>query len=301
MLDYKLVEAFASVIQEGGFEKAAKVLHLTQSAISQRVKLLEEQAGCVLLVRSMPPQATTAGREMLKHYRQVRQLEEDLAPGLGLDFGGFSSLPVAINADSLATWFFPAINAYLDVEPVLLDLRVDDQAQTHRLLRDGEVLGCISERSEPMQGCRVEHLGDMDYHLYCTKEYKKKWFPNDVTMENVEQAPMLIFNRKDLMHGILLAEKLGRQPERFNGFYLPSSEKFAQTIASGRVCGMLPDQQAREYIERDAIVDLVPGFTFTVRLHWHCWNLESVQLRRFTEALVTGARRELSVPGEDGL
>ncbi|MGL1863517.1 MAG: LysR family transcriptional regulator ArgP [Pseudodesulfovibrio sp.] len=297
MLDYKLVEAFAVVAAEGGFEKAAKVLHLTQSAVSQRVKLLEEQAGGVLLVRSSPPVPTPAGREMLKHYRQVRRLEEDLDPGLGNQSSGFTTLSVGINADSLATWFFPAIDSYLNEEPILLDLSADDQAQTHKMLRNGEVLGCISDRSEPIQGCRVEYLGDMDYRLYATSDYRTKWFSEGVCLDALNAAPILIFNRKDSMHGVLLIGVLGEQPSSYNGFYLPSSEKFGPTIASGRVCGMLPDQQAAEYVERGDLVDLCPGHTFTVRLHWHCWNLESGQLGRFTDALVAGARRELKQVG----
>lgn len=292
MLDYKLIEAFASVVKEGGFEKGARVLNLTQSAVSQRVKLLEEQAGCILLVRSSPPVPTAAGKEMLKHFRQVQRLEADLTAGLGQAGGGFVSLPVGINADSLATWFFPAINDYLDANPVLLDLAVDDQAQTHQLLRDGEVLGCISERSEPIQGCRVEYLGVQEYKLYSTSSYKTEWFKNGVTLGTMERAPILIFNRKDLMHGDLLAE-VDARPAKYNAFYLPSSEKFAPTIASGRVCGMLPPQQAMEYVERGELVDLLPGHSYVVRLHWHCWNIESGELSRFTEALVAGARREL--------
>jgi LysR family transcriptional regulator (chromosome initiation inhibitor) len=294
MLDYKLVEAFAAVIVEGGFEKAGRSLGLTQSAVSQRVKLLEEAAGCVLLVRSSPPCPTPAGREMLKLYRQVRHLEDDLAAGLGMESHGFSSLPVGVNADSLATWFFPAVNNFLDVEPVLLDLRVDDQAQTHKLLRDGEVLGCVSDRPDPMQGCSVHSLGEMKYRLYSTSAYKAKWFPDGVTLDAVERAPMLIFNRKDVMHATLLAGCLGAEPAGYAASWLPSSELFAPTIASGRVCGMLPDQQAAPYRERGELVDLLPGHAFSVRLHWHCWNLESGGLGRFTAALVAGARRELA-------
>lgn len=294
MLDYKLVEAFAAVAKEGGFEKAARALHLTQSAVSQRVKLLEEQAGCVLMVRSSPPTPTSAGKEMLKHFRQVQRLEADLTGGLGQSGSGFTTLPIGINADSLATWFFPAIDGYLDANPVLLDLAVDDQAQTHQLLRDGEVLGCISERSEPIQGCRVEYLGDQEYSLYGTAEYRSKWFRDGLTLEGIDKAPILIFNRKDLMHGDLLASALDEHPPRYNAFYLPSSEKFAPTIASGWVCGMLPLQQAMEYVERGELVDLAPGHSYTVHLHWHCWNLKSGELNRFTEALVAGAKRELA-------
>ncbi|WP_319469823.1 LysR family transcriptional regulator ArgP [uncultured Pseudodesulfovibrio sp.] len=293
MLDYKLIEAFAAVVEAGGFEKGAALLHLTQSAVSQRVKLLEEQAGCVLLVRSSPPKPTTAGRNMLRHYRQVKRLEDDLGGGLGRETDGFTTLPVGVNADSLATWFFPAVNGYLDAEPVLLDIRVDDQEQTHGLLRDGEVLGCVSARAEAMQGCRVEYLGDMDYHLYGSPSYKTKWCKHGATLEMLEEAPMLIFNRKDEMHELIFAETFGEQPSRLNAFYMPSSEQFAPVIASGRGAGMVPEQQAAEYVERGEVVDLLPGHTVRVRLYWHCWNLASARLVELTEAMVKGARREL--------
>ncbi|CCH49522.1 LysR family transcriptional regulator ArgP [Pseudodesulfovibrio piezophilus] len=294
MLDYKLIEALAMVVREGGFEKAAHALHLTQSAVSQRIKLLEEQTGCLLLVRTSPPAPTVAGKEILKHYRQVCQLETDLATGLGWQQEGFTTVPIGINADSLATWFFPAIESYLKEKQLLLDLAVDDQAQTHQLLRDGEVLGCISDRSDPFQGCRVESLGIQVYRMYCTPEYKTKWFDKGIDIASVQHAPILIFNRKDLMHGVLLAEALGHPPAHYNAFYLPSSEKFAPTIASGQVCGMLPHEQADEYVNQGALIEMLPGYAFTVHLHWHCWNLESRELRSFTAALVEGAQRELT-------
>lgn len=293
MLDYKLVEAFACVISEGGFEKAASVLHVTQGAVSQRVKVLEEQVGCVLMVRSAPPKPTSAGREMLKHYRQVKRLEEDLGPELGHEVAEYASMTVGINADSLATWFFPAIKRYLDNEPVLLDLNVDDQAETLKLLKNGDVLGCVSDRDTPMQGCRVEYLGDMDYHLYCSPSYKSKWFNDGVMLEGFELAPVLIFNRKDVMHCSILTDALGREPSRYNAFYLPSSEQFATAVAAGWATGMLPEQQVEEYVSRGEIIDLLPGYVFTVRLHWHCWNLASERLVSFTEALVSGAREQL--------
>lgn len=294
MFDYKLVEAFAAVIGEGGFEKAARLLHLSQGAVSQRVKLLEEQVGCILLVRSSPPKATAAGREMLKHFKQVNRLEHDLWTGLGQQRKGFATLPVGINADSLATWFFPAVSNYLDTHEVLLDLVVDDQAQTHQLLRDGEVLGCVSDRSEPFQGCRVAYLGKQQYRLYCTPEYRAKWFNQGVTLDTLEKAPMLIFNRRDRMHEEHIQTVFGGMPRDFSGFYLPDSEQFAPIVATGRVCGMIPYQQACEYVERGELINLLPGHVYTVRLHWHCWNLDSAVLRSFSQALTAGARQELS-------
>ena len=54
MLDYKHIEALAKVIQEGGFERAAQALFLTQSAVSQRVRQLEESSGQILKTSLSP-------------------------------------------------------------------------------------------------------------------------------------------------------------------------------------------------------------------------------------------------------
>jgi LysR family transcriptional regulator (chromosome initiation inhibitor) len=178
MFDYKLIQALHMVVISGGFEKAARELHLTQSAVSQRIKLLEEQTGQVLLARTTPPSPSRAGRLLLKHYGQVSRLEQDLAAEL-MPQGprGFGSLTVGLNADSLATWFLDAVAPALKGKGMLVDLRVDDQEQTHRFMRDGEVLGCVSAREKPMQGCKVRYLGRMDYRMLASPEYAKRWFP----------------------------------------------------------------------------------------------------------------------------
>jgi len=151
MLDYKLIEALARVAQDGGFDKAASTLYITQSAVSQRVKLLEEQMGQILLARTTPPRLTAAGRNLLKHYLQVKRLEEDLFNELEKNVDrGYTSIAVGLNADSLATWFLEAIESFVLNEGILLDIRVDDQEQTHRLLKNGDVVGCISTRDQTL-------------------------------------------------------------------------------------------------------------------------------------------------------
>lgn len=295
MLDYKLLEALAAVVDEGGFERASRVLHVTQSAVSQRIKYLEEQAGQVLLVRSTPPAPTGAGIRLLKHFRQVRRLEDDLGlemnlgVGAGADKTKQTTISMGINADSLATWFLDSVRKHLQSEPVLLDLRTDDQEETHKLLRDGEVLGCITSRCEPFQGCRSEYLGAMTYRLMASPEYKKRWFAGGITEEAMKCAPVLIFNRKDHMHERLLEQAFGHVPE-LTPFYAPSSGRFADFAEAGLACAMLPREQAVEYQARGRLVDVVPGCEHTVHLHWHCWNIDSPVLARFSRALVRGAR-----------
>jgi LysR family transcriptional regulator (chromosome initiation inhibitor) len=291
MFDYKLIEALAMVAREGGFDKAARALYLTQSAVSQRVKLLEELTGQVLIARTTPPQATSAGRKLLKHYLQVKRLEDDLMGEIGNPASkGFASIAVGINADSLAIWLLDAIQSFLFEERVLLDIRVDDQEQTHRLLKDGEVMGCISTQEQPMQGCRIEYMGRMNYRMMAAPGFAARCFPNGLTIEEVRRAPALIFDRKDDLHHKLLHQALEEVPASIPTHYVPSVEKYAEFIAMGLAYGMLPDQQSTSLVRTGQIVDLSPDCHVPVKLYWHCWSLKSKLLSKFTQQLTFRAK-----------
>lgn len=295
MLDYKLLEALAMVVSEGGFERAARRLNLTQSAVSQRVRQLEEAMGQILVARTAPPEPTPAGRRLLKHERQVRLLEGDLS--LGEAHGGAPwsrTLAVGVNADSLATWFLPAVDPFVQEQRVLLDLAVDDQDETHKMLRDGEVVGCISARAEPMQGCRAVVLGGMEYRLLAAPGFARRWFPEGLTPESVSRAPALTFNRVDESVNAVLKSALGGLPGPYPTHYVPSSEQYVNAILRGWGYGTLPVQQSAGLLAAGELVDLAPAHPLPVVLSWHCWNLDSALLTALTDALVKGAARMLS-------
>lgn len=291
MLDYKLIEALAMVAREGRFDKAAKALYITQSAVSQRIKLLEEQMGQVLIARTTPPKVTPAGRKLLKHYLQVKRLEDDLMSEVGdTDNQGFASIAVGINADSLALWFLDAIHPFLRKEKVLLEVRVDDQEQTHRLLRDGEVMGCISTQEQSMQGCQIEYLGQMNYHMMAAPEFAAQWFPDGLTIDAVRRAPALLFDRKDDLHHKFLMQAIGEVPASLPSHYIPSVERYAEVVALGLAYGMLPDQQRTPFVRNGQLIDIMPDCHVPVKLYWHCWSLKSTLLTQFTRQLASQAK-----------
>jgi LysR family transcriptional regulator (chromosome initiation inhibitor) len=294
MLDRRSMEALAAVIDEGGFERAAQRLHITQSAVSQRVKLLEEEAGQVLLIRSTPPRPTEAGIKVLKHCNQVRHLEADLLKELNpFSEKRFRTLALGINADSIATWFFPAMNSYLATEPITLDLRVDDQDQTHKMLRRGEVLGCISSQKAAVQGCSVALLGTMNYRLVATPQFMERWFGQGFSKKGVVHAPLLVFNKKDELQSTILGREFGQVPQEIPIHYLPSTEKFLEFIVAGLAYGVVPDLQSLDLIKKGVLVDLIPHGHMAVNLFWHCWNLKSGFIEGFSKKLVERARELL--------
>src|SRR6201995_151704 len=113
MLDYALLDALAAVVRHGSFERAANELNVTPSAVSQRVKLLEERVGSVLVKRGNPCTATTSGALLCRHTERVQLLEAELArplPALpGASLQAWPTLRVAVNDDSVGTWFIDAI------------------------------------------------------------------------------------------------------------------------------------------------------------------------------------------------
>lgn len=296
MLDYKLIDAFAVVIEEGGFEKAARKLYITQSAVSQRIKQLEEQLGQIILLRTTPPVATQLGKKVMGLYNQVSRLEDDLlSTSAQKEEKGFTTLPIGINADTMATWFFQAIRPFLLNNRVVLDLMVEDQDQTHNFLRDGKVLGCISTRKSAIQGCRVEYLGNIDYSLYCSHSFAKQWFVDGLDIAAVQRAPMITFNRKDELNLKILEKAFNTKLKEYTTFYVPSTELFLDFIKAGLAYGAMPYQQCRKPLQEKLIMELSPEYRIGVSLYWHCWNLDSYLLRQLSKQIVTGFKKSVSL------
>ncbi len=294
MLDYKLLEALAVVVQEGGFDKAARRLRLTQSAISQRIKQLEEQIGHVVIARSNPPQATKIGQKIVKHFLQINRLEGDLFDSIvPKDQKEFVTLAIGTNRDCLATWLKPALQDFLVKNKVVIDFRAADQEQTHQLMKDGEVMGCISVKDAAMQGCKVEFLGRMKYWLVATPGFVAQWFAGGVDASGIREAPLVCFDHKDEMHHQFFQTVMKEVPGQLPIHYVPSTRTYADFIYSGLAYGLLPEQECQRLLNDKQLVSLFPQRPVFVDLYWHFWNLKSALLDKFSSQLVKQAKRLL--------
>ncbi len=298
MLDYKLLEAFSAVIENGGFEKAGTALGLTQSAVSQRVKLLEARMGQPVLVRGAEPLPTAIGRRLLNHYQQVSLLEQALRDGIpGLD-AGTARLRVAINADSLATWWADAISDWAGRRAVLLEHVIEDQDVGLERMRAGDVAACLCSAPDPVQGARCVALGSMTYRALASPGYRSRYFSAGLTPDALAEAPAIVFGPDDQLQRRFL-DSLSYEGS-VPCHRCPSSEGFVRFAEAGLGYGLIPEIQAAEQLRDGRLVDVAPASALSVPLYWHYWRQGGAVLEGLTRALRRSVRRLGQPPGPAG-
>ena len=287
------LETLVALIEEGTFEAAARRLAITPSAVSQRIKAMERVTGQVLVQRSNPVEPTAAGDIALRYGRQMRLLEDEAARALALEEGegGAVTVPLAINADSLGTWFMEAL-ARADAPGVVFEVIRDDQEHTTSLLRAGKVMAAITSDAEAVQGCRSELLGTMTYRAVCSPGFLAGPLEGEVTPANLGKVTVVDFDRKDETQNRFFRGFAGK-PLRAPRHYIPTSSDYARAIVLGLGWGLFPDQQCLRELESGDLVEIDPAQHVEIPLYWQRWTLESPLLERLTEAVRSVAEREM--------
>jgi LysR family transcriptional regulator (chromosome initiation inhibitor) len=296
--DPDALECLASIVEEGGFERAAVRLSVTQSAVSQRLRALEAQIGTVLLVRSRPVKPTAAGRLLIKHAMQMRLLRADLETDLhDLTPATKGSreedrVSIAVNADSIATWVLPAVGPLVS-EGLPLEIITDDQDFTHDWLREGQVLGCVTTLKQALRGCKVLPLGDMHYVAVASADYARQHCPQGLTSHNFRDIAFVAFNRKDDLQADFVSRACGLRRVTLSQRFVPSSEGQVRAVLAGWGASVVPEMLVRDLLHSGQLVNLAPLITLPVSLYWHCWNLDSDVIDRMTRALEAAAQQSL--------
>jgi LysR family transcriptional regulator (chromosome initiation inhibitor) len=282
-LDPVQLATFQAVIEQGSFDAAARALHVTPSAVSQRIKALEQVVGQVLIRRARPCVPTAAGRPLVRLGGQMALLEDealDAARGT-LSGQARSRVAVVVNADSLAGWFLPALAAVPDV---VFELHTDDEGHTAELLRAGTVMAAVTTERAAVQGCRVQRLGAMRYVAVAAPACHTAWFAGRNLTAAFATAPMIRFNRKDTLQHRFARTVTSRDIDPPTHF-VPASASFTEAIRLGLGWGLVPEDVARSDIAADRLVDLSAGQYLDVPLYWQYWRLESATLSAVTVAV----------------
>jgi LysR family transcriptional regulator, chromosome initiation inhibitor len=283
-MDAQQLATFQAVISEGSFDAAARALHVTPSAVSQRIKALEQAVGQVLVRRVKPAEPTEAGQALVRLAGQIALLErEALAAARGEPGGGERTrVAICVNADSLHTWFLPALAALPAEPPLSIDLHQDDEDHTADLLRAGTVMAAVTAQHVAVQGCRVERLGALRYLAVAKPGVFTGW----------AETPTVLLNRKDRLQHRFLAAHTRRSMDP-PVHYIPAAAAFTDAVRLGLGWAMVPEQFAQPGLASGEFTDLAPGKHVDVPLYWQCWRLESSVLASLTTVVKAAAAGKL--------
>lgn len=288
-IDGQQLAAFAAVIEHGSFDAAADRLHITPSAVSQRIKALEQHVGQVLVRREKPCVATPAGVPLLRLAAQTSLLEAEALADMGGGSSERTRVAIAVNADSMATWFTAVLP---NLPEVLFDIRIEDQDHSARLLREGTVMGVVTTERAAVPGCRVLPLGVMRYVPVAAAGYVQRYLRDGFTAAAAAVAPSLAWNRDDALQDLLLRRAFRRDIKR-PVHYVPTAEGFGSAVRAGLGWGMFPDGLAAMH-EADGSVVRISDVFLDVPLFWQCWKLDSAMVDAITGAVRSAAGSQLA-------
>ena len=318
--DPDALECLAAIVEEGGFERAAQRLSITQSAVSQRLRALEAQVGTMLIVRSRPLKATAAGQLLLKHTKMLRLLRADLerdlkelAPSSLRGAREEGRISIAVNADSIATWALQALTE-LAQQGLPLEIITDDQDFTQEWLREGQVLGCVTTLKQALRGCKMVALGAMDYVAVASPAFAQDRLAKPaaagsaarskasstavtpvLTIHNFRDVSFVAFNRKDDMQSEFVGKAFGLKRVTLKQLFVPSSEGQVRAVLAGWGVSVVPRLLAQGLMDQGLLVNVAPTYTLPIQLYWHCWNLESEVLDALTAALKQSSAQSLAL------
>ena len=291
--DYDSLTALAAVVREGSFDSAAKSLEITQSAVSQRIKALEERVGSLLIIRGRPCVPTEIGQQLCRHIEQVTLLQHELTKRVnelvGETEGTAAKVRISVNNDSLATWFPAVIKRAARELNVLFDVLPDDQEHTEGNLKSGEALAVITSSDQPIQGVRRISLGAMDYIAVASPEFFDAHFADGVSPQTLENTICLAFDRKDTIQDQWMELCYGESVPVM-AHLVPSYEGYLACCLNGTAWGLVPGPAAARYIKSGDLIEMSPGQAVKVSLHWQAGTQTSEILRRLGDLVLEEAK-----------
>ncbi len=175
-LNSNYLDAFYTTCQVKNFTKAAKALNITQSALSQRVKNLEDQLETTLIIRDRAGlQLTEQGEELLRYCQTKFQMESQLVKRISsqgeeslngvIRIGGFSSVMRSVILPSLT----PLLTKN---ESLRLRMVSREIYQLKSLLKSGEIDFAVTYEEILGDNCVSHRLGTEVNTLVQKKSYK---------------------------------------------------------------------------------------------------------------------------------
>ncbi|MGV2454620.1 ArgP/LysG family DNA-binding transcriptional regulator [Acinetobacter seifertii] len=298
MLDKIKCDAFSAVVETGSFEKAGKKLCVSQSAISQRVRLLEERLGNVLLVRDRPCKPTPFGAELFAYLQRVSLLENVFLKSV-IDNNKFKPLPIAASIGTFESLLFPILAKYCLSEAITIDVKIDTLCNTIELLKRGEVQACITSESEIIRGCTSVYLGNMVYCLVASESFINKWFKNGINRESLRLAPLVLFNENERIYFDFLESNFGLKKSMIPFHIIPSTDSYISGLACDMGYGIMPICKIKQNLSNQGIKEISKEYRIKIPLYWHQLSYLSPAVSIMNDIIIKHSTTILATVGNE--
>lgn len=285
MLDYRGIEALYTVQELQSFESAAKKLHITQSAVSQRIKTLENHYGEPVLIRTLPYKPTKLGEYLIGHFKHICLLEESLNQQLAHTTAN-PHISIALNRDSLEIWFLDVIEHTDIFKDISLEIIADDQELTLEYFRKGLASACLSTSEKAIIGGKAIFVGNMEYILAASPKFIKKYFSDKNQKRCLLSAPAIKFDKNDIMHERYLEKFFGLNGNDVQFHIVPSVRGFKKFALLGYGYGLIPKLDIQAELKSNKLQQLFEDKTLKIPLYWHYWDIESKFYKKFNTDII---------------
>ncbi|MCI0382266.1 MAG: ArgP/LysG family DNA-binding transcriptional regulator [Chlamydiae bacterium] len=286
MIDYRAIEVLYAVHELQSFEAAAKKLHITQSAVSQRIKGLEAHYGEPVLIRIQPYRLTKLGKQLIGHFKRVYLLEEDLKEEFGIAVAT-QHISIALNRDSIETWFLDLLEETDIFNNVILEIIADDQELTLDYLKNGLVSACLSTSEKEIARGKIHFLGNMEYVLAASPEFVKKYFPKgNNPKKNLQNAPAIKFDQKDKLHERFLEKFFDLDGKELTYHIVPSVKGFKKFALLEYGYGLIPKMDIHDELKKKQLVEIYGDKVWKIPLYWHYWDVQSKFYQKFNADII---------------
>ncbi|PLP60105.1 hypothetical protein CYK37_08035 [Mesorhizobium loti] len=274
-MDLRDLATLVAIAENGSLEAAARALHVTASAVSQRLAKLEDSFGDLLIIREQPTRLTVSGEALLRTARQIDLLLHEARQQVG-QMTEAGTITVAVHHDSLASWFVPAMIMFQAETCHMLEILAVDHTRTRSLLRAGSVAAAISSEPDPLPGCEVDRIGVLRYWAVSS--------PGTAISAREGTLPVVFFEKEDTPTSAALARKTN-SPLSAVRCYIPSVADIETAVMRGAGWAVLPEPLIADKLAKGELVALDDEPALEIELFLHSWRSESRAIKSLRNAI----------------
>jgi len=248
------LHAFMAIVRYQTVHNAARHLHLTQTAVTQRIRVLERNLNTTLFIRTKRGMILTPEGEALQRYCQSAQALEGEALSMIKKAAIDQTVelcicgPTSIMQSRIVSMCFPVMKKFPNL---LMQFNISDTEDRHQQLRTGQCQFAVLQEEHVSLVMRHKLLVPEKYVLVCSKQWQDQ--PLEAIIKNQH---IVDYNANDQMSFNYLKHYKLFEFAKHERYFANRPEILAALIEAGFGYGVLTEEFSQPYVEKGSLIVL---------------------------------------------